>query len=84
MQLQISVTRTDNLNSIFFAEECFKLCQYWRQTNVKGGLKHKKRQDVAKLNRRHYNFLKVMFNTWILRNIVGFKKDIKKHGFIFH
>ena len=35
--------------------ECFKLCSYENcQTSVKGGLKHKKRQDVSKFNRRHY------------------------------
>ena len=34
----------------------FKLCSYEnRKTGEQGALKSKKRQDVTKLNRRHYN-----------------------------
>ena len=54
MQLQLSVTRTKNgysktllkRESIFSSEN--------RQTGVKGGLNHKKGQDVAKTNKSNY------------------------------
>ena len=52
---------------------------------MKGGLKHKKRQDIPKITRRHNHLQKIkMFNTWILRKTVGLKKNIKNHGLIFH
>ena len=37
----------------------FKLCSYEnRKTGEQGALKSKKRQDVTKFNRRHYNLQK--------------------------
>ena len=55
------------------------------QTDVRGWLKHKKIQDVTKLNRRNYHLPKdnaqhKKFN----KKAVGFKKNIKKHGLRFH
>ena len=42
-----------------FSEECFKLCSHEnRKNDVKCGLKQKKREDVEKLNRKHYHLQK--------------------------
>ena len=70
----------------FFAEECIKLCtSEGSQMGVKGILKHKRIQDIVKISTRHIIIhKKKMFNTWILRKTVGFKKNIKKHGLLFH
>ena len=39
-----------------FSEECVRLCSSENdQTDVKGGLRHKKVQEISKMNRRHYN-----------------------------
>ena len=59
-----------------FSEECFKLCSYANmQTVVKGGLYHKAKKGVTKLNRSNYHLQKnIMFNTWILRKICWFQE----------
>ena len=48
-------------------------------------LKHNKRQDIEKLNKRQYNLQKkhVQYIN-IKKKAVGFKKNIKKRGLLFH
>ena len=48
-----------------FAKEYFNLCSCEnRKTGVKCGLNQNKRQDITKLNKRHYHLQKyIMFNT---------------------
>ena len=55
------------------------------QTGVKVGLNHNKIQDITKLNKRHYHLQNKSCSIMnIKKKAVGFRKNIKKDGLIFH
>ena len=72
MNLQWSVTITNNLNSRVFPKNVSTCFSYEnKKTGVKGGLNHDKEQDISKFNKRHYHLQKkIVFNTLILRRNV--------------
>ena len=82
MNLQISVTK----KMVWILKNCWRglrVVFIWKYSNwCKMRIKYKKRQHVAKLNRRHYHLQKKrLFNTLIsIKKAVGFKKNIRKHG----
>ena len=57
-----------------------------RQNGVKCGLNHNKRQDILKLNKRHCHLQKTYHVQYmnIKKKAVGIKKNIDKHGLLFH
>ena len=70
-----------------FSKECFKLCSFEnRQTGLKCGLNIYLIQYIAKLNKRHYRLQNIYHVQYmnIKEKAVGFKKNMKKHGLIFH
>ena len=51
---------------------------------VRDGLKHKKRQDIAKIQRKHYHLQKINVQYMnIKKNSIGFNNDIKSIDLFF-
>ena len=67
-----------------FSEECIKLCFSENgHMGVKGVLNHNKIQYISKIKRRNNHLQKKSIHEY-QEKAVGFKKNIKNHGFLFH
>ena len=78
--------KTKLLKLNFFDKECVNFCssENWKFF-VKGGVNNKKSKDGAKLNRRYFYLQKIVCSIhYYSEKYVGFKKNIKKHSFLFH